>query len=88
MSLVFGAGYLPWQMLHLRALVHSARTQEMSAGPGGTRSAGQRLADAWHTRRTSTRGEDWGGAIGVTWMVAYWATLIPAWVFAVVRLVA
>ena len=88
LSLVFGAGYLPWQTLHLRSLARSARAQTEAGDADESRSIGQRLAAAWTDRRRSAAAEDWGGAIGVTWMVAYWATLIPAWVFVVVRLVA
>jgi hypothetical protein len=40
---------------------------------------------ALHTRRPSTLSGDWGGAIGLTWMTAYWASLIPLWIYHVVR---
>ena len=35
------------------------------------------------TRRTDS--DSWGGPIGLTWMTGYWATLIPMWVYYIVR---
>ena len=42
-------------------------------------------AHALHKRKPSTLSGDWGGAIGLTWMTAYWASLIPLWIYHVVR---
>jgi hypothetical protein len=39
---------------------------------------------ALQTRQPSTLSGDWGGAIGLTWMTAYWASLIPLWIYHVV----
>jgi len=75
LNLVFGAGYLPWQIFHLRSL-------RIEASVGSRQSTPWRegLADAIHQRKPRTDANSWGGAIGLTWMVAYWATLIPLWV--------
>lgn len=67
-NLVFGALYLPWQAIHLRTLRRNA--------------AGDAVADM-KVRRRRTDGEAWGGAIGLSWMAGYWATIIPAWVWSV-----
>lgn len=72
LNLLFGAVYLPWQILHLRSL----RTE---ATPGSV-SWAEGLRDAIGVRNRRTDAGSWGGLIGVTWMVAYWATLIPLWV--------
>ena len=43
------------------------------------------LGRAIHVRNRATGAEVWGGLVGLTWMVAYWATLIPMWVNHVVE---
>jgi len=40
-----------------------------------------------HERNRRTDAAAWGGAVGLTWMVAYWATVIPAWVHYVASVV-
>ncbi|MGE4650912.1 MAG: hypothetical protein AAEJ53_08495 [Myxococcota bacterium] len=75
LNLLFGAGYLPWQVFHLRSLRGEAR-----AGPGTPARWQQGLRDALHQRNPRTDPAAWGGGIGLIWMVAYWASLIPLWV--------
>ena len=43
------------------------------------------LRRALHERNATTEPSGWGGPVGLTWMAAYWATLIPLWVFVVVQ---
>ena len=76
----FGAGYLPWQLAHLRSL-----RGEADAGGAARIGCREGLHRALHERQPRTDADAWGGAIGLTWMVAYWATLIPAWVYLVAR---
>jgi len=78
LNLFFGVGYLPWQILHLRSLRKEALTGS-EVGVGWRRG----LRYALHDRQSRTDAASWGGAIGLTWMVAYWATLIPLWVYTV-----
>lgn len=80
LNLVFGALYLPWQILHLRslrieAMVDAGRTESAASVPWQ-----QGLRDSIHERNPRNDAASWGGAIGLTWMVAYWASLIPLWV--------
>jgi hypothetical protein len=42
------------------------------------------LRQSIHDRKPTTDADDWGGVVGLTWMVGYWATLIPIWVHHVV----
>ena len=78
LNLIFAVGYLPWQVLHLRSLRKESHT-------GSEASVGWRtgLREAVQDRQPRTDSAGWGGAIGLTWMVAYWATLIPFWVYTV-----
>ncbi len=78
---VFGALYLPWQALHLRSLLRAAR----AAPAGRALRLREGLRRALFTRNPSTRAEDWGGAIGLSWMVGYFATVVPIWMVALVR---
>ena len=90
LSLVFGAFYLPWQVLHLRSLVADA-WREAEAGPAPPLTAAlvrAQVTGALHARHPATDAAAWGGWIGLTWMTAYWATLIPLWVYAVVHVLA
>lgn len=84
LNLFFGAGYLPWQVLHLRSLRAEAR-----AGEGRRASVHWKdgLRHAIRQRSPRTESSAWGGLIGLTWMVAYWATLIPLWVYQVAKVV-
>ena len=90
LNLIFGALYLPWQSLHLRSLRAEARKQERN-GAGST-AISARLKDglmrAILEKNRRTDSASWGGTIGLTWMTAYWATLIPMWTYYIVRVVA
>ena len=85
LNVAFGAVYLPWQANHLRILVADARAQAAEPLPPVTR---ERLADGLcrsiHERNATSDASAWGGVVGATWMLAYWATLIPVWVYVVV----
>ncbi len=86
LNLAFGAGYLPWQVIHLRSLRAEARG-ESGGGTGLAVGWREGLRDAIHQRRPRTDAPAWGGLIGLTWMVAYWASLIPLWVHQVAKVV-
>lgn len=82
LNLLFGVLYLPWQILHLRFLHANAQRdpqplRHKSIVPGLRRSI--LIKD----RRTDAAS--WGGWIGLSWMTAYWATLIPLWVYTIAR---
>jgi len=84
LNLLFGAGYLPWQVFHLRSLRAEARAGQDESGGVHWR---QGLGDALWQRSPRTEASAWGGLIGLTWMLAYWATLIPLWVYQVAKVV-
>jgi hypothetical protein len=88
LSLLFGFVYLPWQLIHLRGLRADARKRDESAEPNArvTRQlvAGN-LHRSLHQWNRASDAASWGGLVGLTWMVAYWATLIPMWVHQVAQ---
>ncbi len=82
LNLIFAALYLPWQFLNLRGLRTEAREQRIR-GHGRIRlTDGLRRAILEKNRRTDSAS--WGGTIGLTWMTAYWATLLPMWTYYIV----
>ena len=91
LNLFFGFVYLPWQFNHLRVLRSDARGRgaPVEQGPKLTWAMlAKGLDQSIHVRNRTTDGKAWGGFVGLTWMVAYWATLIPMWVNHVVGVLA
>ena len=87
LNLLFGLFYLPWQAVHLRSLLVDARSRE-ATDEAQERVSSQLISSCLgrsiHETNRSTSAEDWGGLVGLTWMTAYWATLIPLWVHRIV----
>jgi hypothetical protein len=87
LNLLFGAVYLPWQVIHLATLRANARRNRGRTGTGSP-SISMRLATglqrAVWVKSRRTDADAWGGFIGLTWMTAYWATLIPMWLYYIV----
>jgi hypothetical protein len=88
LNLLFGAVYLPWQVIHLATLRANARRNRGRTGTGSP-SISMRLATglkrAVWVKSRRTDADSWGRFIGLTWMTAYWATLIPMWMDYIVR---
>jgi hypothetical protein len=91
LNLLFGVVYLPWQIIHLRSLRADARTHEDTADPVPPLTLellANGFSKALHQRNRATDASSWGGIVGLTWMTAYWATLIPYWIHQVVQIAA
>ncbi len=90
-NLLFGLVYLPWQMFHLRSLRREAK-QAAEAVASGDGARGGSVKTGWHRsiheRNRRCDAASWGGFVGLTWMVSYFATLIPVWVYYVVLVLA
>ena len=84
LNLLFGIVYLPWQVIHLATLRANARRTNQKT-QAGSQSIWTRLGRAVRLKTRRTDSESWGGFIGLTWMTAYWATLIPMWVYYIVK---
>jgi len=80
-SLLFGAFYLPWQLLHLRMLRSNTQRESADRASGG-------LFRALRVRNRRIDADSWGGAVGLSWMFGYWAAIIPPWVYAITLLLA
>jgi len=84
LNLLFGVVYLPWQVIQLTTLRTNARRNTEKKGPGSS-SILTGLKRAMRVKNRRTDSDSWGGLIGLTWMTAYWATLIPMWVYYIVK---
>jgi len=87
LSLLFGAVYLPWQIIHLRTLRLSAKQQEIKEDIPKSITWSvltKGLYKSIKMKNLTTQSEAWGGVIGMMWMTAYWATLIPSWIYLIV----
>jgi hypothetical protein len=87
LSVLFGVVYLPWQIIHLRALHSSARHAGEPVQPETQLSwklLKEGLGRSIRVRNRASDADAWGGLLGLTWMTGYWATLIPMWVNQVV----
>jgi len=76
-SLVFGAGYLPFQLIHLRGL----RAAATKSGSAQSRRLAEGVKQSIPVKSRRTDAAAWGGWVGVLWMIGYWATLIPVCVY-------
>ena len=86
LNLLWGLVYLPWQVIHLASLRASATRNECKSAPqSASISLRLGLERAVHMKNRRTDSGSWGGLIGLTWMTGYWATLIPIWVYYIVR---
>ena len=88
LNLLFGALYLPWQFFHLQALRLCAKHQKINENMHTDISWSmlkQGLYQSIQVKNLTTHPEDWGGVIGMIWMIGYWATLIPAWLYLIIR---
>ncbi|HVT33972.1 MAG TPA: hypothetical protein VHE37_00200 [Nevskiaceae bacterium] len=86
-NFAFAVSYLPFQLLNLRFLWLNADRNPPPAAGGRPLSA--RLAEGmWRSIRTKNRRTDpesWGGWLGLLWMIGYFATFVPAWMYCIAR---
>tara|TARA_B100000965_G_scaffold234009_1_gene196008 strand:+ start:198 stop:980 length:783 start_codon:yes stop_codon:yes gene_type:complete len=82
LNLLFGIGYLPWQIFHLKSI--KTRINKLKNDSSGNYVRTTLLVgfkSSLKRRVVSHDPEDWGGIIGFTWMLNYFVTLIPVWVY-------
>ena len=87
-NLLFGFLYLPWQFFHLKNLHLRSNNQEVIANfhsPISKLEIMKGLHKSIKLKIPSIESRDWGGVIGMTWMVSYWATIIPGWLYLIIQ---
>ena len=88
LNLLFGIVYLPWQVIHLTALRAEARrnrAKTAASSPSISMRLASGLKRAMREKNRRTDAASWGGLVGLIWMTAYWATLIPMWTYYIVE---
>jgi hypothetical protein len=84
-NLLFGLVYLPFQLTNLVAV----RTQAIKQRRTGVSWTWVRFATGLRrsirTKNRRTDADAWGGIVGLIWMTGYWATVLPAWVYCILR---
>ena len=83
-SLVFGLLYLPWQIFHLKKIITRAKTLDTTKSDITWELIFKGLKNSIYSRNKTSRPEAWGGIVGMTWMVSYWVTLIPVWIYFII----
>ena len=84
LNLVFGAVYLPFQVMNLGAVRAQAKREGEPRASWTVERFATGLSRSLHVKNPRTDAESWGGIVGLTWMTGYWATLVPMWVYYVV----
>lgn len=91
LNLLFGLVYLPWQFIHLRVLSADAEKRKDRAESTASvtwETVTDGLKRSIYVKNQTVSAEAWGGFVGITWMVSYWATLIPMWLYSIVEVFA
>jgi len=90
LNLLFGALYLPWQFFHLKALQSRAKSQKINEDLHADISWSllkKGLFQSIQVKNLTTRPRAWGGVMGMTWMIGYFAAVIPVWIYVILRTV-
>ena len=88
LNLLFGALYLPWQFFHLKALRLRAQGQKINIHADINWSLLKKgLYQSIQVKNLTTQPDAWGGTLGMTWMIGYFAALIPVWIYLILRIV-
>ena len=88
LNLLFGALYLPWQFFHLKALRLRAKGQKINIYADISWSLLKKgLYQSIKVKNPTTQPEAWGGILGMTWMIGYFAAVIPVWIYVILRTV-
>jgi hypothetical protein len=89
LNLLFGILYLPWQCIHLKSICLRIKDEKVNENLHKSITWNllkQGLYRSILVKNHTVKPKDWGGVVGMTWMFAYWATLIPAWLFLIIRM--
>jgi len=88
LNFVFAVSYVPFQLLNLRFLWLNAIRNPAPAS-GGRPLTARLMQGLWRSIRTKNRRTDpeaWGGWLGLLWMIGYFATFVPAWMYYIAKL--
>eukprot|EP01084_Bolivina_argentea_P037992 70241_1 len=87
-SSIFGLAYIPWQFFFHIPIFYKDMLNErkiVSLKKGNNTNIKLNFYNALFFRNHSVKSKDWGGMVGIVWMVGYWVG-IPYWMFRTVEL--
>ena len=86
LNLVFGFIYLPWQFFHLKSIKSRSKLQQNKKTTSimSWKILKTGLIESFQIKIISDESKYWGGMIGLTWMLCYWATMIPIWIYVII----
>ena len=86
LNIAFGIFYLPWQLIHLKSIQSRFKNNDdLNEIDVMKISLMQGLKKSIQKKYITTESDDWGGLIGMMWMVGYWATIIPFWIYIIIK---
>src|SRR5262249_15356044 len=85
LNVAFGVVYLPFQVINLVAVRAQAKKQGGAKPSWSVERFAAGLRQSIRTKNRRTDAASWGGIVGLIWMTGYWATLLPMWVYFIVR---
>ena len=77
--------YLPWQLFHLQALRVEEKKVILIKKKITWNLIIDGLKQSIYIKNQSYKYNDWGGIIGITWMISYWIIIMPSWVYIIIR---
>ena len=89
-NLCFGAVYLSWQLFHLKSILDRVQLEKLhfiSQDSITLQTLRMGLIQSIYLRKSNVNIKDWGGIIGLTWMFCYWASLLPIWIYFILKVV-
>src|SRR5262249_3198167 len=84
LNLLFAAIYLPFQLFNLRAIRRQAQGAGKPKASWTLARLGTGLRRSIEVKNRRTDADSWGSTVGLVWMIGYWATLLPMWVYCIV----
>ena len=89
-NIVFGALYLPWQVLHLKSItkrINIILKSKLKNSKWIYQKLKWNLKSSINDRKVSFESNDWGGVVGMMWMYGYWILFIPVWMFYIILII-
>jgi len=84
LSILFGIAYMPFEVLHLGSLNEEMKTNGEAIGaisPSKATPLLLGLKKSIQVKNPRTDAAAWGGMVGLVWMIGYFATLVPMWIY-------
>jgi hypothetical protein len=89
-NFAFALSYMPFQLLNLDFLWRNANNNPAPGADG--KSLATRLWEGTlrsiRVKNRRTDPEAWGGWLGLLWMIGYFATFVPAWMYCIAKVLA